>query len=105
MVRPAGGLVLPRVSSRTLFAVQRASSRPLKPDQQGRWMFARRLTLELSACSEELPKSPRKEVIQPQVPLRLPCYDFTPVTSHSLRTCSLHLSMLVGAAISGATDS
>ncbi len=24
--------------------------------------------------------SPRKEVIQPQVPLRLPCYDFTPVT-------------------------
>ena len=26
----------------------------------------------------------RKEVIQPQVPLRLPCYDFTPVTSHSL---------------------
>ena len=31
------------------------------------------------------PKSPktasasRKEVIQPQVPLRLPCYDFTPV--------------------------
>ena len=28
----------------------------------------------------------RKEVIQPQVPLRLPCYDFTPVTSHSLGT-------------------
>ena len=24
-----------------------------------------------------------KEVIQPQVPLRLPCYDFTPVTVHS----------------------
>ena len=22
-----------------------------------------------------------KEVIQPQVPLRLPCYDFTPITS------------------------
>ena len=29
----------------------------------------------------------RKEVIQPQVPLRLPCYDFTPVTSHSLGIC------------------
>ena len=28
----------------------------------------------------------RKEVIQPQVPLRLPCYDFTPVTAHYLRT-------------------
>ena len=28
----------------------------------------------------------RKEVIQPQVPLRLPCYDFTPVADHSLGT-------------------
>ena len=26
----------------------------------------------------------RKEVIQPQVPLRLPCYDFTPVTGQTL---------------------
>jgi len=26
-------------------------------------------------------------VIQPQVPLRLPCYDFTPVTNHSLGPC------------------
>ena len=25
------------------------------------------------------PPTSRKEVIQPQVPLRLPCYDFTPV--------------------------
>ena len=24
---------------------------------------------------------PRKEVIQPQLPLRLPCYDFTPITN------------------------
>src|SRR5260370_1290538 len=26
----------------------------------------------------------RKEVIQPQVLLRLPCYDFTPIMSHTL---------------------
>ena len=26
----------------------------------------------------------RKEVIQPQVPLRLPCYDFAPVTALAL---------------------
>ncbi len=26
----------------------------------------------------------RKEVIQPQVLLRLPCYDFTPITTHTL---------------------
>ena len=28
----------------------------------------------------------RKEVIQPQVPLRLPCYDFTPIIEHTLGT-------------------
>ncbi len=26
----------------------------------------------------------RKEVIQPQVPLLLPCYDFTPVMKHTV---------------------
>jgi len=26
-------------------------------------------------------------VIQPQVPLRLPCYDFTPITDHTFGTC------------------
>jgi hypothetical protein len=31
----------------------------------------------------------RKEVIQPQVPLRLPCYDFTPIINHTLGTCLL----------------
>ena len=29
----------------------------------------------------------RKEVIQPQVPLRLPCYDFTPVTDPTVVSC------------------
>ncbi len=30
----------------------------------------------------------RKEVIQPQVPLRLPCYDFTPVAEPTVVACS-----------------
>ena len=30
---------------------------------------------------------PRKEVIQPQLPLRLPCYDFVPVTNPTLGGC------------------
>ena len=34
----------------------------------------------------------RKEVIQPQVPLRLPCYDFTPVISPTFGACSLAVS-------------
>jgi hypothetical protein len=33
------------------------------------------------------PVLPRKEVIQPQLPLRLPCYDFTPITSPALAGC------------------
>ena len=31
--------------------------------------------------------SSRKEVIQPQVLLQLPCYDFTPITDHTLGAC------------------
>ena len=41
----------------------------------------------------------RKEVIQPQVPLRLPCYDFIPVTSLALGRCLL----AVGVRTSGET--
>ena len=35
----------------------------------------------------------RKEVIQPQVLLRLPCYDFTPIMSHTLGRCLLAVSL------------
>ena len=49
----------------------------------------------------QLSKLLRKEVIQPQVPLRLPCYDFTPVTNHSLGDCLL----AVGTPTSGAINS
>ena len=34
----------------------------------------------------------RKEVIQPQVLLRLPCYDFTPIMSYTLDGCFLAVS-------------
>ena len=34
----------------------------------------------------------RKEVIQPQVPLRLPCYDFTPVAEPTVVACLLAVS-------------
>ena len=42
-----------------------------------------------------------KEVIQPQVPLRLPCYDFTPVTDLTVACCLL----AVGTQSSGKTNS
>src|SRR2546421_334590 len=42
----------------------------------------------------------RKEVIQPQVPLRLPCYDLVPITRFIVGACPL----AVGAATSDAPD-
>ncbi len=43
-------------------------------------------------------KHSRKEVIQPQVLLQLPCYDFTPITDHTLGAslpCGLVWRLLV----------
>ena len=37
--------------------------------------------LSLSSLEEVI--LPRKEVIQPHLPVRLPCYDFTPLTLHT----------------------
>ena len=45
---------------------------------------------------------PRKEVIQPHLPVRLPCYDFTPLTLH---TFDASPRKAVGPAASGADDS
>ena len=50
------------------------------------------IDLEVVAAAEPR-KAPRlqvisrKEVIQPQVLLQLPCYDFTPITNHTFGAC------------------
>ena len=43
----------------------------------------------------------RKEVIQPHLPIRLPCYDFTPVTNPAFGSSLLS----VGSLTSGVIDS
>ena len=45
-------------------------------------------------------KLPRKEVIQPHLPVQLPCYDFVPVTSPALGARLL----TVGCTTSSVTD-
>jgi hypothetical protein len=40
-----------------------------------------------------------KEVIQPQVPLRLPCYDFTPVMNHTVVNVLLTVRLSTSGAI------
>jgi hypothetical protein len=41
---------------------------------------------DLGSISEKM-QLPRKEVIQPQLPLRLPCYDFVPITNPTFDGC------------------
>ena len=51
-----------------------------------------------SPCGSRGAADSRKEVIQPQVLLQLPCYDFTPITDHTLGTslpCGLAGLLLV----------
>ena len=43
--------------------------------------------IDLSVGSLEESDDSRKEVIQPQVPLRLPCYDLAPITDLTLGGC------------------
>ena len=42
----------------------------------------------------------RKEVIQPQVPLRLPCYDLVPITEFALGTALLTVGLATSGALS-----
>ena len=46
------------------------------------FMPNRQLNPQLNAVFLSL----RKEVIQPHFPVRLPCYDFTPLTRHTFGT-------------------
>jgi hypothetical protein len=60
--------------------------------EQKRLHGPERLPLTRSPIARRLSLTPatfslRKEVIQPQVLLRLPCYDFTPIMSHTLGRC------------------
>ena len=50
---------------------------------------------------EESRRRSRKEVIQPHLPIRLPCYDFTPVMDHSVGVVPLAVRLTP----SGATHS
>ena len=44
-------------------------------------------------CTFAIFLSLRKEVIQPHLPVRLPCYDFTPLTGHTLDSGPLAVSL------------
>ena len=57
-------------------------------------MFYRKVGSTVMAWPSAIRPILRKEVIQPQVPLRLPCYDFTPVADPTVVSCLLAVSAL-----------
>ena len=65
-----------------------AGARPIRQSssQNSKWRSETDGSERLSIALQSTPTtfSLRKEVIQPQVLLRLPCYDFTPIMNHTL---------------------
>ena len=62
---------------------------PLTPRHSPAWRgctSAHELDLGVASGGPEA-VLPRKEVIQPHLPVRLPCYDFTPITNPTLDAC------------------
>jgi hypothetical protein len=52
-------------------------------------MMSGRSTWDLVFRRTGRPLLPRKEVIQPHLPVRLPCYDFVPITNPTFDGCLL----------------
>ena len=75
-VRPPG---TPAAGLSKLSSVRRTPVAPSRP-RPGR-RSRRRPAHEAPRGGGSQRELPRKEVIQPHLPVRLPCYDFTPITS------------------------
>ena len=79
----------PMLGTRTSKIKQRFTSRPLN------------LTLDVRLMCSNQSGLHRKEVIQPHLPIRLPCYDFTPVAYPTFGNVLLAVRLLT----SGVTNS
>ena len=81
------------------------SPTPLRVPALPTWLEEKRIdrAINLGAINASIPPKdrdsvlPRKEVIQPHLPVRLPCYDFVPITDPTFDGCLL----AVGAPASG----
>ena len=96
-----------RCSSQLSYAPGTRTERGEKGTGPGSPFVVGSLTRRMTSCCFALGCEPsgafltRKEVIQPHLPVRLPCYDFTPLTRRTLGTAPL----AVGLATSGTSDS
>jgi hypothetical protein len=81
---------LPIRLQRSLFDVSKLDRRVKARIPSSRVEQGGLLSERVSSCPDR--SSFRKEVIQPQVLLQLPCYDFTPIMDHAVATCLLAVS-------------
>ena len=56
-------------------------------EREGTWSAGDKENFRATRQAGPATRYSRKEVIQPQVPLRLPCYDFAPVTELTFDGC------------------
>ena len=95
------GQVLSQLSYTPIFEV---SNSPWKSNNNGMFKSClRRLVCFFVSYERSVSISHvlhRKEVIQPHLPIRLPCYDLTPITEPTFGSCPLAVSSLT----SGVSD-
>ena len=60
--------------------------------------FVSSVSLDLDPSAFRYSSLPRKEVIQPHLPIRLPCYDFTPVIGLTFGSWPLSVTSLTSGA-------
>ena len=96
---------IPRIDPWKRYRFRRTNSYPtslfdwifLSPSVFG-FAFRQSIDLESSLRISASALLPRKEVIQPHLPIRLPCYDFTPVIGLTFDSCLLAVSSLASGA-------
>src|SRR6187455_1206719 len=86
-----GGQSTEPASRSTLFQASRLVWTARRPSTVARHKPSDHST-EPTPTGVRAPVFPRKEVIQPQLPLRLPCYDFTPIINPTFDGCLLAVS-------------
>jgi hypothetical protein len=77
----------------------RAVHSPMPPRKHRSLRRTDRSTWVIGSPANRSASLPRKEVIQPHLPVRLPCYDFVPITNPTFDGCLL----AVGPPASGVT--
>jgi hypothetical protein len=94
---PLSGVRSNHLSYRPMKLVVKTTKHALRSLDRSVWMCR---CLVWTSCGSESCLS-LKEVIQPHLPIRLPCYDFTPVMNHSVVVVPLAVRLTA----SGATHS